>query len=109
VIATGPAAIVPGDYSAQAEGAPMRLGRGGVVDFRGDQHSGGVQTANAIALPRGARHAPSKLARFEIVSVSGLLTRVHVRSGTVYVARRVGRGHYASAVVAKPGQTIVIG
>ena len=109
VIATGPAKIVPGDYSARAEGSPMRVGRGGAVDFRGDQHSGGVQTANAIALPRGARHAPSKLARFEIASVSGKLTRVHVRSGTVYVARRAGRGRYASAAVAKPGKTIVVG
>jgi hypothetical protein len=108
VIATGPAKIVPGDYSARAEGAPMRLGRGGVVDFRGDQHSGGVQTANAIALPRGARHAPSKLARFQVVSVSGKLTRVHVRSGTVYIARRVGRGRYASAAVAKTGQTLLV-
>lgn len=108
VIATGPAKIVPGDYSARAEGAPMRLGRGGVVDFRGDQHSGGVQTANAIALPRGARHASSKLARFQVVSMSGKLTRVHVRSGTVYIARRVGRGRYASAAVAKTGQTLLI-
>jgi hypothetical protein len=108
VIAAGPAKIVPGDYSAGGEGAPLRLGPGGVVDFRGDQHSGGVQTANAIALPRGARHASSRLARFQIVSVSGKLTRVHVRSGTVYVAHRVGRGRYSSAAVVKPGQTLVV-
>jgi hypothetical protein len=106
VSATGPASIVPGDYSARAEGAPLQAGVGATVDFRGDQHAGGVQTANAIALPRGARHAPSRLARFQVVSVSRKLTRVHVSSGTVYVAHRVGRGRYASAVVAKAGQTL---
>jgi hypothetical protein len=111
VVANGSSSLAPGDYSTGSYGSPTLLGFGGVADFRGDQHSGGIQTDNAIALPRGARTAPSKVARFQIVSFArklGRITRVHVTSGTVYVAGRTGPARYSLPVVAKAGQTVVV-
>jgi hypothetical protein len=110
-IVRGPARFVPGDYARRSYGAPTELGFGEVVDFRGDQHSGGVATNIAVALPRGARTGPSAVARFEIKSASGKLgrmTRVRVRSGRVYVAGRIGRGGYGAPLIARPGQTVVV-
>lgn len=96
--------FVPGEYARGSDGFPTTLGSGGWADFRGDQHSGGVQTANAIALPRGARGAPSRVARFRIESLARRVTSVHVASGSVYVAPRLGSG-YGHALVVRAGGT----
>jgi hypothetical protein len=103
----GARSFVPGDYAAGSDGSPTQLGSGGIADFRGDQHSGGVATGNAIAVPRGGRHAPSRVARFRVVSL-GRTTRVDVTSGTVYVAGRTGPERYTRAVVARAGQRVVV-
>jgi hypothetical protein len=110
VVVDGPVNFVPGDYSRRSYGTSTLLGYGATADFRGDQHSGGVETANAVALPRGTRAGPSKLARFEIVSMPkrlGRVTRVRVRRGTVYVAPRT-RGRYGTAIVLRAGQSTVV-
>jgi hypothetical protein len=106
----GPASLVPGDYARRSYGTSTLLGYGAAADFRGDQHSGGVETANAVAIPRGRRLGPSNVARFEIVSLPrrlGRITRVHVRRGQVYVAGRGARG-YGPAIVLGPGQRTVV-
>lgn len=111
VVATGPGTLKPGTYSA-GYGAPTVLGEGGgSVDFRGDQHSGGILTESAVIVPRGAPTAPSKLARFRVVSLArklGRTTTVRVLSGTVYVAGRTGKARYGTPVVARTGQIIVV-
>ena len=109
----GAATFIPGDYARRGYGASMQLGFGGAADFRGDQHSGGVETANAVALPRGKVTAPAKIARFEIVSYPkklGRVTRVHVKQGTVYVAgRMLQRGVvYGRTDVVRAGQTVYV-
>jgi hypothetical protein len=113
VIVGGSTSFSPGDYSRAGYGTSTLLGYGAVADYRGDQHSGGVETANAAALPRGARTAASKLARFEIVSLPkrlGGATRIHVRRGAVYVAaRKTGRRvRYGAAIVVRAGETTVV-
>jgi hypothetical protein len=112
VVATGPATLKPGTYSSRSYGAPTVLGEGGgSVDFRGDQHSGGILTESAVVVPRGVPTAPSKLARFRVVSLArrlGRTTTVHVLSGTVYVAGRTGKARYGTPVVARTGQIIVV-
>ena len=110
---SGPASFVPGDYSRRGYGAPLELG-GGTADFRGDQHSGGVETNNAVALPHGKRAGPSKVSRFQVVSYAttrGGITRVRVQLGQVYVAGRSSskRLVYGTPVVARAGQTVVVG
>ncbi|HEX6490530.1 MAG TPA: hypothetical protein VF002_04035 [Gaiellaceae bacterium] len=104
----GPQSFVPGDYARSSYGTPTTLGPGGSADFQGDQHSGGVQTMDAIALPRGLRTAASTLARFSVVSLPGRLTRVHVKSGSVYIAGRRGPIAYSAAIVAHPGETVLV-
>ena len=109
----GPGSFVPGDYARGGYGTSTLLSYGAAADFRGDQHSGGVETANAVALPRGARTAASKVARFAIVSSPkrlGGATRVTVRRGEVYVAgRNRGRAvRYGTAIVVRAGQTTVV-
>jgi hypothetical protein len=110
-LVTGPVSIIPGDYSRGSSGTSTQLGFGGAVDFRGDQHSGGVETDNAIALPRGKRTGPSKAARFQIVSFPknlGRITRVRVKRGEVYVAGRTGPAKYSAPVIVRAGQTSVV-
>ncbi len=109
----GPATFIPGDYARGSYGASAKLGYGALASFRGDQHSGGIETANAAAVPRGKPSAPSKVARFDVLSYpkrSGLVTRVRVRSGRVYVAGRISRGRvvYSAPLVAKAGQTVFV-
>jgi hypothetical protein len=96
--------IVPGDYARGSEGFPTTVGSGGTAEFRGDQHSGGVQSRDAIALPRGARRGPSKIARVRVVTLRRMTT-VRVRTGVVYVAPRLGRSTYGKAIVVRAGQT----
>jgi hypothetical protein len=112
VVATGPGTLKPGMYSAGSYGAPTVLGEGGgSVDFRGDQHSGGILTESAVVVPRGLSTAPSKLARFRVVSLArkvGRTTTVRVLRGTVYVAGRVGKARYGTPVLAHTGQIIVV-
>lgn len=113
VVVGGPASFVPGDYARGSYGTSTLLGRGTKADFRGDQHSGGVETANAVVLPRGARAGASKVARFEVVSLPkrlGRMTTVRVRRGTAYVAARSSgrRPRYGSAIVVRAGQSAVI-
>lgn len=109
----GAATFTPGDYARGSYGAAMELGTGANADFRGDQHSGGVETNNAIALPLGKPGAASKVARFQVASSAkklGRVTRVHVSYGTVYVAGRkpAKRVAYGTPVVARAGQTVVV-
>ena len=104
----GAQSLIPGDYARLSYGNPTTLGPGGRADFQGDQHSGGVQTADAIALPRGLRTAKSKLARFTVASLPGRVTRIRVTSGFVYVAGRRGSVAYSAPVVAQPGETVVV-
>ena len=107
----GPASFVPGDYARGGFGTPTQLGFGAVADVRGDQHSGGVETDNAVALPRGKRSGPSAVARFAITSHPrklGRITRVEVKRGVVYVAGRTGRATYGPALIARPGQTVFV-
>lgn len=113
VAVAGPASFVPGDYAARSYGTSTLLQYGATADFRGDQHSGGVETPNAAALPRGARTAPSKLARFVVTTDprrAGRVTRVRVLSGAVYVAGRTpGRGvRYGTPVVVRRGETAFV-
>lgn len=113
VSVTGPSTFIPGDYARRSYGASTKLAFGGFASFRGDQHSGGIETANAAALPRGKPNAPSKLARFDVFSFprrKGLVTRVRVRSGFVYVAGRVSRDRvvYSTPLVARAGQTVFV-
>jgi hypothetical protein len=113
VIVGGPASFVPGDYARGSYGTSTLLGYGAAADFRGDQHSGGVETANAVALPRGSRTGPSKVARFQVVSQPkrlGGATVVRVRRGTVYVAARRGgrRVKYGTAIVVRAGHSTII-
>src|SRR5947207_8740057 len=100
---TGPASFVPGEYARTGEGSPTVLGFDAVADVHGDQHSGGVVTDNAVALPLGKRAGPSAPARFEVVSYAkkrGRVTRVRVGRGRVYVAGRTGRGKYGVPLIA---------
>lgn len=113
VLVGGPASFVPGDYARGSYGTSTLLGYGAKADFRGDQHSGGVETGNAVVLPRGARAAASKVARFEVSSLPkrlGRVTTVRVRRGTVYVAGRSSGRHprYGSAIVVRAGQRAVV-
>jgi hypothetical protein len=113
VIVGGPASFVPGDYSRGSYGTSTLLGYGVVAEFRGDQHAGGVETPNAVALPRGLRAGPSKLARFEIASLPkrfGAITQVRVRGGQVWVAGRSGgrRPRYGAPIVVRAGQRTVV-
>ena len=111
VTVAGARTFVPGDYSRASYGAAARLGPGGIVDFRGDQHSGGVETLDAIALARGPRGGPSRVARFQIVSFArrlGRVARVRVQRGSIYVAGRRGRGRYSKPLIAGAGRTVFI-
>jgi hypothetical protein len=108
IVLNGAQSLIPGDYARSSYGSPTTLGQGGSADFQGDQHSGGVQTTDAIALPRGARTAASRLARFSVASLPGRVTRVRVESGLVYVAGRPGPNRYTAAIVAHPGETVVV-
>jgi len=111
VTVSGPVSFVPGDYAQHGYGSPLALGFGGRADFTGDQHSGGVVTDSAVALPRGTRTGPSKLARFQVVSSPkrlGRITRVRVLRGSVYVAGRTGVARYGRPLVAERGQTVLI-
>jgi hypothetical protein len=111
VTVSGPASFVPGDYARHGYGSPLALGPGGRVDFAGDQHSGGVATDNAVALPRGTRTGPSLRARFQVVSSPkrlGRITRIRVLRGSVYVAGRTGSARYGRPLVARRGQTVLV-
>jgi hypothetical protein len=107
----GVASLVPGDYARRSSGATTRIGYGTTIDFRGDQHSGGVETANAVALPRGTALGPSKPARF-VVSLArrnrGAATRVRVKWGEVYLAGRTGRSKYGTALILRAGQSATV-
>jgi hypothetical protein len=112
-VVSGPATFVPGDYARGSYGSAMQLGFAAAADFRGDQHSGGVETNNAVALPRGKARAASKVARFQVVSYAktrGRVTRVHVKYGQVYVAGRSAtkRVTYGTPLVAHAGQTVFV-
>lgn len=113
IAVAGPASFVPGDYARASYGTSTLLGYGARADFRGDQHSGGVETANAAVLPRGGRSRASKVARFEVVSLPkrlGRVTTVRVRRGAVYVAARSSGRHarYGPAIAVRAGQRAVV-
>jgi hypothetical protein len=91
--------IRTGAYSATSRGLATVVAAGATVAFRGDRHSGGLETPGAIVLPR-------TLARFGVSASSRTLTTVRVRSGTVAVAPRVRRSTFGKRVVVRAGHGV---
>jgi hypothetical protein len=91
--------IRTGAYSATSRGFATVVAGSATVGFRGDRHSGGLETPGAIVLPR-------TLARFSAAATSRTVTTVRVRSGTVAVAPRLRRATFGKRVVVRAGHGV---
>jgi hypothetical protein len=92
-------AIRAGSYARDSRGSTTIVSAGATLDFRGDGHAGGIETPNAIAVPRGA-------AAFGIVATSAAATIVRVRNGAARVAARLRGSTYGALLVVRAGHSV---
>lgn len=102
----GTGTFFPGTYARGYYGNVTGIGFGMKARFVGDQHAGGIETENAVAVAAGRRFGPSRVSSFDVYSYPrrvARLTRVRVVRGAAWVAGGPGAGAMSSPIRVEAG------